>query len=422
MSAIYGICLQAKGDIKRIKLADTKSNLTADSLQTIVKKKTPLSELGAYVYGDYTLTLFGYTHGKAGTENKHELPTPLDETPYFSDILVIASKSPATWETPITFTPEQYEKFYTKAFGGFDDDEDDSESSESEEEEEKEPEVEDVEEAVQTSKKKKAAEEDGEPEDEGEEEEDVEEEEEDEEEEEAGGEEEEVAGYEENEPKPKARAVKKKAVKPNMTVVQNTGRARQQALLMRIGFAEITVATAIPKEECKERELRSHVSELIKKHLPKLPAKQQTRLEFAILQNALTDADGKHVLKHFDNQLFHICYTSAARRFLSNIDPNNYVANPVLHKRLVEGKLLPEHIASMTIQDYYPELYTELNDRQLKREQQQLEGNKSLATDLFECFRCNTRQTVFYELQTRSADEPMTKFITCVNCNNHWRM
>jgi transcription elongation factor S-II len=76
----------------------------------------------------------------------------------------------------------------------------------------------------------------------------------------------------------------------------------------------------------------------------------------------------------------------------------------------------------MTVQDYYPELYTELNDRQVKREQQQLEGNKSLATDLFECFRCNKRETVFYELQTRSADEPMTKFITCVNCNNHWRM
>jgi len=27
----------------------------------------------------------------------------------------------------------------------------------------------------------------------------------------------------------------------------------------------------------------------------------------------------------------------------------------------------------------------------------------------------------FYQKQTRSADEPMTVFITCKNCGNEWR-
>jgi transcription elongation factor S-II len=27
----------------------------------------------------------------------------------------------------------------------------------------------------------------------------------------------------------------------------------------------------------------------------------------------------------------------------------------------------------------------------------------------------------YYQLQTRSADEPMTTFVTCVNCDNRWK-
>ena len=38
----------------------------------------------------------------------------------------------------------------------------------------------------------------------------------------------------------------------------------------------------------------------------------------------------------------------------------------------------------------------------------------------FTC-KCGSRNTTFYEMQTRSADEPMTQFITCLDCKNKWR-
>lgn len=43
-------------------------------------------------------------------------------------------------------------------------------------------------------------------------------------------------------------------------------------------------------------------------------------------------------------------------------------------------------------------------------------------TDMFRCGRCKQRKTTYYQMQTRSADEPMTTFVTCVNCDNRWKV
>ena len=40
---------------------------------------------------------------------------------------------------------------------------------------------------------------------------------------------------------------------------------------------------------------------------------------------------------------------------------------------------------------------------------------------MFKCGKCKSMKTTYHQLQTRSADEPMTTFVTCKNCDNHWR-
>ena len=40
---------------------------------------------------------------------------------------------------------------------------------------------------------------------------------------------------------------------------------------------------------------------------------------------------------------------------------------------------------------------------------------------IFRCRRCKSYKTTYYEMQTRSADEPMTVFITCHNCGSRWK-
>ena len=90
-------------------------------------------------------------------------------------------------------------------------------------------------------------------------------------------------------------------------------------------------------------------------------------------------------------------------------------------KRVLDGEFKLYEIASMTSYEMFPEKWFELKDKLLQREQKILEGNKSRATDQFKCRRCGKRECTYYELQTRSADEPMTIFVTCLNCGKEWR-
>ncbi len=38
-----------------------------------------------------------------------------------------------------------------------------------------------------------------------------------------------------------------------------------------------------------------------------------------------------------------------------------------------------------------------------------------------ECPKCHNNEAYFWEVQTRAADEPATKFLKCTNCKHVWR-
>eukprot|EP00771_Trimastix_marina_P003630 gnl/Trimastix_PCT/4933.p3 GENE.gnl/Trimastix_PCT/4933~~gnl/Trimastix_PCT/4933.p3 ORF type:complete len:108 (+),score=24.79 gnl/Trimastix_PCT/4933:33-356(+) len=42
-------------------------------------------------------------------------------------------------------------------------------------------------------------------------------------------------------------------------------------------------------------------------------------------------------------------------------------------------------------------------------------------TEMALCPRCKHKEAYFYEVQTRSADEPSTLFFKCARCGNNWR-
>lgn len=44
-----------------------------------------------------------------------------------------------------------------------------------------------------------------------------------------------------------------------------------------------------------------------------------------------------------------------------------------------------------------------------------------VAKGAHKCKKCKSEETIGYGLQTRSGDEGMTFFITCIKCNNRWK-
>jgi hypothetical protein len=129
------LVLTQNAEVKTAKLSVEK-DITLNHIQKYFKKKIEPEFLGSYNYKSTTLFLFGYTKGKAGTENKHELPPPHDSTIVFGDIVLLASKDENSFSNPILFKVEDYEIFYSKVFGGFDDEDEDEDDEDDEDDEE----------------------------------------------------------------------------------------------------------------------------------------------------------------------------------------------------------------------------------------------------------------------------------------------
>ena len=39
---------------------------------------------------------------------------------------------------------------------------------------------------------------------------------------------------------------------------------------------------------------------------------------------------------------------------------------------------------------------------------------------IYKCSRCSSKETIYFQTQTRSGDEGMTTTVHCLNCGNHW--
>ena len=82
---------------------------------------------------DKYVSVFAKNNGRANSENKFELPPPLDNELYFGSILIVMHKEKEKYELEDLedLTIEKWEKFYEKLYGGFEDlGEEDSYSSE----------------------------------------------------------------------------------------------------------------------------------------------------------------------------------------------------------------------------------------------------------------------------------------------------
>lgn len=133
-------------------------------------------------------------------------------------------------------------------------------------------------------------------------------------------------------------------------------------------------------------------------------------LEKGIYNWSLKEANNKKVIKKWDNPYFVQIYIDHLRSIYFNLK-NQHLINMVNN-----SEIKSQEIAFMTHQEMQPEKWEELIKAKSIRDKNKYEQNLEAMTDRFTCRKCFSKKCSYYALQTRSADEPMTLFITCLNC------
>ncbi|TEB35271.1 transcription elongation factor [Coprinellus micaceus] len=137
-----------------------------------------------------------------------------------------------------------------------------------------------------------------------------------------------------------------------------------------------------------------------------LIAKRAAEVELAVYHNHGSSTAGE--------------YRNKIRSLFVNLKDKN---NPELRESIVSGEISAKKFSTMTSE----EMASEEQKAALKKIKednlfQSLSAQETEAeTTAFQCSKCKQRKCRYRQAQTRSADEPMTTFVTCTVCGNRWK-
>jgi len=97
--------------------------------------------------------------------------------------------------------------------------------------------------------------------------------------------------------------------------------------------------------------------------------------------------------------------------------------NPALRVNVLMGLIQPEKIAVMTADEMASDELKMMRMAAAKEgmDAAQLAIKEGTKTDLLKCGKCKKNNCTYHQMQTRSADEPMTTFVLCNECGNRWK-
>lgn len=138
-------------------------------------------------------------------------------------------------------------------------------------------------------------------------------------------------------------------------------------------------------------------------------------LEKGIYNSCLQTSDAKNIVKKWDNPNFMNLYLEKLKTVYISLQ------NQDIYKDITEKKYKAHELAFMTHQEMMPKKWDELIAIKKVRDENKYMPKIEASTDNYTCYKCKSKKCSYYQLQTRSADEPMTTFVSCIDCGNRWK-
>ena len=114
-------------------------------------------------------------------------------------------------------------------------------------------------------------------------------------------------------------------------------------------------------------------------------------------------------------------YTNRVLEILYNIKNNEE-----FRKNIVNGNITPDDLATMEVIDMVDNNKKKEIKRAIENTVNSVRNDwgkhDKVTSGVYKCGKCGCDKTKQHEMQTRSADEPMTIFINCVECEYSWKI
>jgi len=117
-------------------------------------------------------------------------------------------------------------------------------------------------------------------------------------------------------------------------------------------------------------------------------------------------------------------YMAQARSILFNLKDKK---NHTFKFKLMVGFYKAADVPKLNAEDMASDEKNEERAKQRKFAMEAIQSDWALKngqqrfTGMFTCGKCKGTKTTYFQMQTRSSDEPMTTFVTCLTCNNRWK-
>lgn len=144
-------------------------------------------------------------------------------------------------------------------------------------------------------------------------------------------------------------------------------------------------------------------------------------VEKDIYNSTIDYASKNNINKSWNSTTFKMIYLSRIRSFYTNLKSDSYVQNLTFKERILNSEIDYKNISKLSNHEVHPLKWADFIKKKIETEKLKYELKPEAMTDMFKCTKCGSRSCTYYEMQTRSADEPMTQFITCLDCNNNWK-